>query len=293
MPDISVDKHGESESTGDFYSPSFTKRYYRLKTLDLGDSNIEAVIYPLDMHSLAPSGTPSRYEFGEVIYSQFGIRGQGDREKNLAVSNRRRKRTVRHKIMLMEADRMMTISTRKPIYDPEIFRELLKEFFKRFRAATRKAGHFVCVLEKHDSIKTSEAKRGSLHAHIAVRGRTDYKLLYRIWNSVCARAGTDGAVHVSPSKNSRTGKPYSLRQMANYMTKYLGKTFADVEFNKKAYTCSHGIAAPVKSVALFESYTEAYTAALAHFEARGLLKVASGMITWRNEALDVLWLATG
>src|ERR1039458_2262870 len=291
MPDVYLDKHGEvasrpfadclqsdegfvspdtsyppsdSDRTGEVYSPSSTKRYYRLKTLDLGAANIEAVIYPLDMHSLAPSGTSSRFEFGEVIYSQLGIRGHGDREKNLALSNRRRKRTVRHKIMLMEADRMMTISTRKPIFDHETFRELLKEFFKRFRAATHQTGHYVSVLEKHDSIKTSEAKRGSLHAHIAVRGRTDYKLLHRLWNSVCARAGTDGAVHVSPSTNPRTGKPYSLRQMANYMTKYLGKNFADVEFNKKAYTSSHGIAAPVKSVAVFESYTEAYTAALAH-----------------------------
>jgi hypothetical protein len=70
MPDLYPTS--DSVGTDEAYSSASTKRYYRLKILDLGTANIEAIIYPLEMHSLAPSGTPSRYKFGEVIYSQKG-----------------------------------------------------------------------------------------------------------------------------------------------------------------------------------------------------------------------------
>lgn len=43
-----------------------------------------------------------------------GERGTGDREKNLKASCRRRRKDARHKIMLMEANRMLTFTTRTP-----------------------------------------------------------------------------------------------------------------------------------------------------------------------------------
>jgi hypothetical protein len=91
-----------------------------------------------------------------------------------------------------------------------------------------KDGIYILSVEKHDSVKTSEAKRGSLHAHIAVRGRQDYKLLQFIWNHrVCGGGGFD--------RVSNGTKKMSSGNIASYISKYISKTISDVAANKKSY----------------------------------------------------------
>ncbi|MDO8345609.1 MAG: hypothetical protein Q7T48_20570, partial [Cellvibrio sp.] len=75
------------------------------------------------------------------------------------------------------------------------FQKMIEKFIRLTRKATGDAMPYVLTVEKYDSVKTNEAKRGSLHAHVAVKGRQDYKLLQTIWNfRVC---GVRGYVRVS------------------------------------------------------------------------------------------------
>lgn len=100
------------------------------------------------------------------------------------------------------------------------------------------------------TLTTGEAKRGSLHAHVAVRGRQDYKLLQSVWNyRICGGRG-----YVRVRNGSRKMNSSSI---ASYISKYISKSISDVALNKKSCWISHNIAAPVRTVNLFRTVAEA------------------------------------
>ena len=77
---------------------------------------------------------------------------------------------------------MLTLTTRDKIFDRNQFQKMIERFIRLTRTASGDAMPYVLTVEKHNGLITSEAKRGSLHAHVAVRGRQEYKLLQSIWN---------------------------------------------------------------------------------------------------------------
>ena len=60
------------------------------------------------------------------------------------------------------------------------------------------------------------------------------------------------------------------------------------EFNKKSYWISQNIAPLVRTVLLFRNYSEAFNAALEHFQTPGLSFGTERHHCWRDEGLDVL-----
>ncbi|HEY8888008.1 MAG TPA: hypothetical protein VIM35_05950 [Gallionella sp.] len=62
-------------------------------------------------------------------------------------------------------------------------------------------------------------------------------------------------------------------------------------FNKKSYWVSQNIAPPVRTVLLFRTYSETFNATLEHFQTLGLAFGTERHRCWRDEGLDVLWLA--
>jgi len=257
------------------------QNWYRLVTNDLGRNHSEAVIHPYETWS-EPSEIP------EPIFR--GVRGEGDEEASRIRSARRAKRSIRFACKTAEFDRMVTLTTKDNFSRQEIQR-LVEKFIRLLRDAAGGKINYIVVPEKHDSEKTSEGKRGSHHVHLAVCGRQDYKLLVSIWHHrICQGRGF---VHVSNPFNKRTGKAYSPAQMANYLYKYVSKNLSGVEFNKKSYWISQNIAAPVRLVRLFRTYHEALCAAVEHFQELGLPFGFEMHRSWRDETLDVHWLAAG
>lgn len=234
------------------------QNWYKLILNDLGRNHSEAVILPYETWS-EPSSEPER------VYN--GVRGEGDHEANRERAARRAKRAIRFACKTAEFDRMVTLTTKDNFTRKEIQR-LVEYFMKLLRQASGGKINYLVVPEKHDSEKTSAAKRGSHHVHIAVCGRQDYKLLVSIWHyRICKGRGF---VHVSNPFNKRTRNAYSPAQMANYLYKYVSKNLSGVEFNKKSYWISQNIESPIRAVLLFHTYPDALCAAVEHFKERGL-----------------------
>ena len=214
------------------------------------------------------------------------MRGEGDIEKNRLRATRRAKKKIRHACKSAQFDRMLTLTTRDAIFDRDAFQNKIEKFIRLTRKASGDSLPYVLTVEKHDSVKTSEAKRGSLHAHIAVRGRQDYKLLQSIWNHrVC---GGDGFVRVSNGT-----KKMSSSNIASYISKYISKTISDVAANKKSYWISQNIAAPVRTVQLFKTLDEALRWLTTFYTSKGASWGFDKWRCWHDPSLGVLWLPAG
>jgi|GEM_PF-2844388 len=240
----------------------------------------EAVIHRYETWS-QPSDEPEP-EF-------HGVRGEGDIEKNRERAARRAKRKIRFACKSAGFDRMVTLTTRQAIFDRDVFQKMMEKFIRLVRKATGASISYVLVLEKHDSEKTAEAKRGSLHAHVALKGRQDYKLLQAIWNfRVCSGRG-----YVRVTNGSRK---LSSSRIAGYISKYASKSVSDVAFNKKSYWISHNIDKPERTVMLFKTQQEALNYVSHLFIERGLfsmMELAKGIYSWCDEALGVIWIPAG
>jgi hypothetical protein len=215
-----------------------------------------------------------------------GVRGEGDIEKNRERAARRAKKRIRHACKSARFDRMITLTTRDAIFDRDKFQKMIEKFIRIVRKATGDELPYVLTLEKHDSNKTSEAKRGSLHAHVAVRGRQNYKLLLSVWNyRVC---GGRGFVRVSNGT-----RKMSSGRIASYISKYISKSISDVAANKKSYWISHNIAAPVRTVKLFRTFDEALSWLIAFYDSKGVSWGFGRGRCWQDASLGVFWLPAG
>lgn len=237
----------------------------------------EAVIHKYESWSV-PSDEPE-FDFR-------GVRGEGDAERNRERAARRAKKKIRHACKSAQFDRMLTLTMRQAIFDRNVFQKLIEKFIRLVRKATGDAMPYVLSVEKHDGIKTSDAKRGSLHAHIGVKGRQDYKLLQSIWNyRVC---GGHGFVRVSNGS-----KKMNPSRIAGYISKYIGKSSSDVTFNKKSYWISHNIATPLRTVKLFRNLSEALHWLIDFFDSNNASWGFDKGRCWQNHSLGVIWLSAG
>jgi len=218
-----------------------------------------------------------------------GVRGKGDIERNRERAARRAKRKIRFACKSAGFDRMVTLTTRQAIFDRDVFQKMMEKFIRLVRKATGDSLSYVLVLEKHDSEKTAEAKRGSLHAHVALRGRQDYKLLQAVWNyRVCGGRG-----YVRVTNGSRK---LSSSRIAGYISKYASKSISDVAFNKKSYWISHHIDKPERTVMLFKTQQEAFSFVIKMYLEKGLfslMEVIKGLYFWCDDALGVVWIPAG
>jgi hypothetical protein len=254
------------------------QNWYRLVLDDFNNGEqFETVIHKYESWS-----EPS--EFPEPQFR--GVRGAGDPGRNRARAVRRAKKKIRFACKSAKFDRMLTLTMRHAIFDRDVLQKMIEKFIRLARQATGDALPYVLTVEKHDSEKTSAAKRGSLHAHVAVRGRQDYKLLQSIWNyRVC---GGQGFVRVSNGT-----KKMNPSRIASYISKYIGKSTSDVAFNKKSYWISHNISAPVRTVKLFRSISEAVSWMIELYVSKGVSWGFDKFHSWEDPCLGVYWFSAG
>lgn len=156
--------------------------------------------------------------------------------ENLARSIRRAKQGIRWLIQRMEADHMVTLTYRENMMDID---RLKKDFdqFRRLVVARYPDWKYVVIREQQD--------RGSLHMHIAVKGRQNIDYLRYCWYKVLGCMGASGAdalgsVNVRAPSKRWGGKGYQWRQdkLAGYLSKYLHKGFDLAEHSSKRYWSS-------------------------------------------------------
>lgn len=101
---------------------------------------------------------------------------------------------------------------------------------------------YVAVREFHDSEKTSEAKRGSGHLHMAV-----IRLVNWYIHEILLAGNSKGAVNVrAPSKYwGGQGNSWKSDKLSGYLTKYIHKDFENSAKGAKRYWHTKGIE-PIK-----------------------------------------------
>jgi hypothetical protein len=143
----------------------------------------------------------------------------------LAKSQQRSRRTIRHKAMMLNADRMLTLTYRDNV-------TCLKTAWKDFKAFSRKMKsdyddkwQYICVPEFQ--------KRGAVHFHLAIHGRFDVDRVRKIWRSVIG----DGNIDItSPRQFGKSS--WNPRRISAYLSKYLTKTDS-VDFNQRRFSSSN------------------------------------------------------
>ena len=164
-------------------------------------------------------------------------RGKSEmRPKNEDRSMRRSRSKMRKLILSTKADHLLTLTYRDNLTD---FAQSAKDFSSFIRKVKFAIPDFIYIAV------AEQQKRGAWHWHLAVRGHQNVSLLRLAWRSVVG----DGNIDVNAPKLSQKGRQFALIQ---YLSKYLGKGFADGEhkLNARRFRASQGIKIPYLSIEL-------------------------------------------
>lgn len=159
-----------------------------------------------------------------------GGAGRKNKEKQamtdevLKKSQLRAKKLIRHKLMMMEADRMLTLTYKENVTDIKQAWSDFKKFSRLMKWRYNDQWQYVCVPEYQ--------KRGAVHFHIAIKGYYHANTVRRLWHKVVAKGNIDITSPRLIKKES-----WNPKRIANYLSKYISKNDS-VEFNKRRYSSS-------------------------------------------------------
>lgn len=219
---------------------------------------------------------------------------QNNRDRSI----RRARQAVRWQVKAIAADHLLTLSYRENMEDVDRLKTDWKRFVRLLRSglpATDKfRAHkgldrfqFVACREKQD--------RGAWHLHIAVKGRQDINFLRRCWfvaaggNQDDEGAETVGAVNVrGPSKRWGSATfAWKTDKLAGYMTKYMHKSFDELNKGEKRYWSGRGNEKPetVRIWLACETFYDAVKATHDFGRDNGIKE----MTLWASDGWDVMW----
>lgn len=274
-------------------------------------SEFRAKLVTLSSGELEISVTPT--QFSNVINARMGFnplldcprkRRTTDEQAERDAENRQRaakraKGRVRYLIKTITADHMLTFNYRDNVLDRERVARDWKEFLRLFHQRYPD-WRYVAALE--------EQERGSIHMHVAVKGRQDIKWLLRCWLLAIGQPPEEvsawyvhgeklgekslGAVNVEPPKKRWGGAgKWKANKLASYLTKYIGKEFEEADKGKKKYWHSRGIDQPLieRFYLKATNWHEAVREALAFIKAAGVENVDC----WGDHDAGVVWITGG
>lgn len=171
---------------------------------------------------------------------------------NVARAVRRASQNIRWLCMMMESDRLFTLTYRENQLDRDQTRVDFQRFLRLVRSGWRgQVGipdwRYVAVLEQQE--------RGAFHIHCAVSGWQRVSFLRKAWYKALGGTGyetgdsTPGQVNVTNPDRSRwghTGREWRVNRLARYLTKYLSKTFDSSTHEKRRYWKSIALKSPVR-----------------------------------------------
>lgn len=227
-------------------------------------------------------------------------------EENKARSIRRAKQQVRFAVKAIGADHLLTLTYRtvdgKPMDDVERlkrdWKELCRLLKKGLPASENHKAHkgldawkFVAIREKQEN--------GALHLHCAVVGRQDIRFIRRCWFVAIGGTqddtgeNTKGNIDVKgPSKRwgSKTLE-WKPDRLCGYMTKYLHKTFEDLEEKgSKRYWAGRSNDKP-EVVKLWLGAQCFHDAILESHRIFRFYNDRPGITIWASEGYDSIWLS--
>jgi hypothetical protein len=153
-------------------------------------------------------------------------------------ARRRARRTLREKIWMLRADRMLTLTKRGKFPTTDDAWKAWHHFCKLARKFWGPRWQFVVVPEAH--------KEGGFHLHVALHGFFDVGMLRRFWARALGGSGNESGADTRGNVDitGAVASPRSRARIANYLGKYLSKDLVAVLRGRRALASSRGIPAP-------------------------------------------------
>lgn len=189
--------------------------------------------------------TPELAEVSWSFVATAPIDGKADRGKSALLlenqdrSARRARSRLRHLILALRADHLLTLTYRANVLDFDKASADLSKFVRRVHR-WKPDWQYVAVAE--------EQKRGAWHWHLAVCGHQDVALLRRCWRH------TVGEGNIDVSAPSAKGRRDAMA-LVRYLGKYLAKEFKKPRaLNARRFRSSLGVPVPLESLKLPPEY---------------------------------------
>lgn len=144
----------------------------------------------------------------------------------LKKSQARAKKTVRHKSLMMNADRMLTLTYRENMTDLSQAWSDLKKFSRLMKDEFEDKWQYICVPEFQ--------KRGAVHFHMALSGFFDVATVRKHWRAVVG----DGNIDITSPRKAIDKNSWNPKRIAMYLAKYITKKDS-VLFNKRRYSSTN------------------------------------------------------
>jgi hypothetical protein len=189
--------------------------YTKVTTFTSGD--VECVALKLDSDQAMRKGggakrdNTEKTEMNEVV---------------LHKSQARAKKQVRYKSMMMDADRMLTLTYRENITDLSRAWSDLKAFSRKMKSEFNEDWQYICVPEFQ--------KRGAVHFHMAIAGYLPVNKVRQFWREVVG----EGNIDITSPRKTIDKNSWNPKRIANYLAKYITKNDS-VEFNKRRYSSTN------------------------------------------------------
>lgn len=150
----------------------------------------------------------------------------------LSKSQARARKVVKQKALMMQADRLLTLTFRENLTDIQEAWSVFKYFSKLMRWRYGERFLYITVPEYQ--------KRGAVHFHLAVKGFYHANTVRRLWHRAVGNRG--GNIDITNPQNYGI-KSWNPKRIARYLSKYITKNDS-VEFNKRRYSSSSTLLPP-------------------------------------------------
>lgn len=203
-------------------------------------------------------------------------------ERSIAVAVQRAKKMVFLKVQAAGLDHMLTLTYRENMQDRA---RLVADwtYFVKLVHAKFPSWPFVAVPEKQE--------RGAWHIHAAVKGWQDVKFLRKMWHRVVGQ--DNGNIDVRGEwrrGRMKKTKEWSKSGLAGYLSKYIGKSFADsTERDLRRYWPSKGIDVPEGLVSMVDAETWE-EAVVSTFGLVADETMVSGVRQWADKSGFCYWI---
>lgn len=233
------------------------------------------------------AGCPVKFKAEEEVEESSEEELKRKEADNRSRAVRRATQNVRRLVYTIEADHLLTLNYRANMTDVE---QLKRDWdvFVRSMHARYPDWEYVAIREAQE--------RGSLHLHVAVKGRQDIKYIRRCWYKALGASPdaqgeeTPGQIDVRPPwKRFGKGYRWEPEKLCGYLSKYLGKAFAEVDQkNAKRYwqPKSVQLPEPVKIWLGATSFVDAIV------ETHGLVGQYGGEVNtmWASQGYESIWM---
>jgi hypothetical protein len=247
--------------------------YYVLRVRDFGAGAVEGIAYRGDL-------TPKRRKLEDRLQTPKDSTRDKMEVADLQRSERRARRLVRHRLMGIQADRLLTLTYRE---NKEDLQGCWKDFhrFRRMMFKTFPNFAYVVVPERQ--------KRGAWHFHLGVKGFYNVGIVRAFWRKAISgdRKADVGNIDIT---SPRKGGAWQRVKLARYLAKYLTKDMDVQTMHSRRFASSHNIQPPTE----VEFYVPVNEDAF-YFVAKIFERIAKRGFSRRFESdgpFPLIWLST-